>query len=183
MKKGILVLMAVIAGFSVNAQKKGKNEKEIWTTIQDAQEKNKTQPKKMLVDTYTDWCGWCKKMDATTFKDPEIKKYLEEHFYNVKFNAETSEEIEFNGKTYKNQNPGKSRSTHDLAMALLNNRPSYPTFVFLDEKLNIITPVSGYMEPGDLEPVLHFIAEDRYKTEKWEDFRKNFKGKCKQTQE
>ncbi len=171
---GMLVFMNTACGQKKNAKDDGQ-----WVTIQEAQKKAKEKPKKILIDTYTDWCGWCKKMDANTFTDPEIKKYLEENFYSVKFNAESTEDVVFNGKTYKNQNPTRSRSTHDLALYLLNNRPSYPTLVFIDENLNPITPVPGYMEPKDLEPILHFIAEDKYKTMKWEEFRAGFVGKCK----
>ena len=38
-----------------------------WLTIEQAQELNKKKPRKIFVDVYTDWCGWCKKMDKTTF--------------------------------------------------------------------------------------------------------------------
>jgi thioredoxin-related protein len=179
MKRYLIILLSVVS-ITACAQKKKKEEgPDVWTNIEEAQKKNAEKPKKIMIDAFTDWCGWCKKMDASTFQDPEIKKYLAEHFYPVKLDAETPEDITFNGTTYKNQNPGKSRSAHDFALMIMNNRPSYPTLIFIDEKLNIITPVAGYLEAKDLEPILHFIAEDHYKTMKWEDFRSKFVGKCK----
>ena len=47
-----------------------------WLTWEEAQERNKKEPRKIFVDVYTQWCGWCKKMDKETFSNPEIIKYL-----------------------------------------------------------------------------------------------------------
>lgn len=167
-------LLFILSG-NINAQPRSVQ----WVKMSDLENCNKTAPKKVMVDVYTDWCGWCKKMDKNTFSDPVITEILSKKFHAVKFNAESPDDLVFKGKTFKNNNPGKSRSIHELANYLMNNQASFPTLVFLDENLNPITPVPGYMEPKDLEPVLEFIAGDHYKTQKWEDFKKNFKGQCK----
>ena len=59
-----------------------------WLTFEEAVEKSKTEKRKIFIDVYTDWCGWCKVMDKNTFNDPEVAKLLNEKFYPVKFNAE-----------------------------------------------------------------------------------------------
>ena len=46
-----------------------------WLTWDEAITRMATEPKKIFVDVYTDWCGWCKRMDATTFSDKEIATY------------------------------------------------------------------------------------------------------------
>ena len=69
-----------------------------WYTWEEAVELNKTKPKKMFVDVYTDWCGWCKKMDKSTFADPAVAAYLAENFYPVKLNAEQKADIQFAGE-------------------------------------------------------------------------------------
>ena len=69
-----------------------------WLTIEEAQKIKNNEGKLYMVDVYTDWCGWCKVMDKKTFTDDGIKKYLDENFYVIKFNAEQKEPITFNGK-------------------------------------------------------------------------------------
>ncbi|MCW3124702.1 MAG: thioredoxin-related protein [Bacteroidetes bacterium] len=142
-----------------------------WLTWAEAQAAQKKAPKKIFVDVYTDWCGWCKRMDATTFENPAIAKYMSENFYCVKFNAETKEEIIFKGQKY-----GNDGRTNSLATFLLQNRMSYPTTVYLDEELNLLSVVPGYLDPKAAEPVLSYFGTNSYKTTAWEDYQKNFKG-------
>ncbi|MBK7335110.1 MAG: DUF255 domain-containing protein [Saprospirales bacterium] len=59
-----------------------------WHTWEEAVAANKKEPRKILVDVYTDWCGWCKRMDATTFQDQTVMDYLKKNFYAVKLDAE-----------------------------------------------------------------------------------------------
>jgi len=169
---GIFVLAL---GDSVLGQNAEEKKKINWLDIETAQEKLKDEPKKLIVDVYTTWCGWCKKMDAGTFSHPVIVDYINEHYYAVKLNAESKKEITFNGVTYKNPNPGGRRSTHELAsIAAVNGRLGYPTIVYIDEELNLITQVASYMDAKTLEPVIHFFAEEAYKTMSYEDFTSTF---------
>jgi thioredoxin-related protein len=146
-----------------------------WLDIEEAAALNQKKPKKFFIDTYTDWCGWCKKMDASTFVNPVIVEYMNQHFYAVKFNAERKDTVVFNGKTYVNPNPTGSRSSHELAVELLGGRMSYPSFVFLDEKLGKITIVPGYRKAPEFETILNYFGSDAYKTQKWEEFSPGFK--------
>jgi thioredoxin-related protein len=175
------IFLILILSFAVNAQKK-KDEKpaEIkWYSFEDAINLNAQQfpKKKILIDVYTDWCGWCKKMDATTFSNPEIVKYINEYYYAVKLNAERKDSIMLDGKLFINPNPTVNRSTHQLAEALLNNRMSYPSYVFMDEMNRPITVVPGYSEAVNFEPILHYFADNQYLKQAWETFQKQFVGK------
>jgi thioredoxin-related protein len=147
-----------------------------WYSFEEAIKLNKKKKKKFFVDLYTDWCGWCKKMDASTFQDPVIAEYMNENFYPIKFDAETSDTITVNGQEFVNPKPGTRRSSHQLAIALLNGKMSYPSFAFLDEDVKLITVLPGYNTPEKLEPVLHFIADEAYKKESYQDYFSGFKG-------
>ena len=175
----ITLLLFSITGFITPVKKAVVDEQLQWYTFQQAVELNKKNPKKLFIDVFTSWCGWCKVMDANTFTDPVIIKDLNKYYYAVKLNAEMNDSILFNNHLFVNPTPEKGRSVHQLAAALLNNQMSYPTVVFLDEGFNMLSPVPGYQKPEGLEPILIFYGENHYKTTKWEDFSKNFKGEAK----
>ena len=151
-------------------------EKIKWHTFQEAVELSKKEKKKIFIDVFTEWCGWCKVMDKNTFTDPVIAKYMNQKFYAVKLDAEMKDSIVFNNYTFKNPNPSVKRSTHELAASLLNNRLSYPTTVYLDENFNMLTQVPGYLQPTQMEPILKYFGDNAYSTTKWEDYQKTFKG-------
>ena len=70
-------------------------------------ELNKTNPKPILIDVYTDWCGFCKKMDKETYANNVIANYINEHFYAIKLNGEGKEDIKYKGHTYKFKQQGR----------------------------------------------------------------------------
>ena len=144
-----------------------------WMTLEEAMEKCKTDKRKIFIDVFTDWCGWCKRMDQSTFVDPAVAQYLNENYYAVKLNAEQSEDITFNNKTYHFKKNG-ARGYHELAAELLNNRLSFPTVVFLDESMKVIQPISGYLEAPKLEIILNYFGTDSHKTTPWETYERKF---------
>ena len=176
MKKllSISVIIVLTAWFTTSSAQEQAAKKIKWYDFEEAVAASKKNPKKMFIDMYTDWCGWCKKMDQSTFINPVIVDYMNKNFYAVKFNAERKDTVKFNGKDYVNPNPTGSRASHQLAQALLNGRMSYPSFVFLDEKQQAITVVPGYRKAPEFESILVYIGSDIYKTKKWEEFSPTF---------
>ncbi len=170
----IIVTLFLLTSLLINAQSAVK-----WYTFEEAVELNKTEPRKIFIDVYTDWCGWCKVMDKNTFSDPIIADYLNNKYYAVKFNAEGKDTIKFQGHAFINEGEGR-RPTHQLAIALLKGKMSYPSIAYMDEKNQLITAIAGYMEPQKIEPLLAFIKEDLYKTNtNFEEYSKTFEGKVK----
>ncbi len=184
MKQTLFISLTIIAaalfllpGHS-RAQQSGSTatDKIKWMDFEQAVAQNKKKPKKIFIDLYTDWCGWCKKMDASTFLNPVIVKYMNDNFYAVKFNAERKDTVMYNGKKFVNPNPSTPRSSHQMATELLSGRMSYPSYVFLDESLNKITVVPGYRKAPEFEGILNYIGSNSYKNQKWEDYNASFKG-------
>jgi thioredoxin-related protein len=148
-----------------------------WYTFEQAIEKNKTEKRTLFIDVYTDWCGWCKVMDKNTFNEPQVAKLLNEKFYPVKFNAEQTEDIVFNGTTFKFV-PYGNKGNHQLAMALLNNQMSFPTVVFLNAEYTSAFQIAGYRKPEEFHKYLAFFSEgyDRKGEHAWQDFEKQYKS-------
>ena len=157
-----------------------------WMTMNEALEAQKKEPKKIFADVYTDWCGPCKMMDKNTFSNPDVANYVNEHFYPVKFNAEGTEKVDYQGFEYTNPNykpgrKGKRNAQHFFANALKVS--AYPTVVFFDEESDVISPIVGYRTPEQLEIYLKMIATDAYKEltsrEAWKEYQSNFEGAFK----
>ncbi|MBN8677300.1 MAG: DUF255 domain-containing protein [Chitinophagales bacterium] len=143
-----------------------------WYTWEEAVALNKTKPKKIMVDVYTNWCGWCKRMDKGAFSDPAVMAYLSQHFYPVKLNAEQRETIKFNGENFEFvANDNGRGGVHTLAYALLDGKMSYPSLVYLNEKYERIMISPGYKETPDLLKELSFAAEEQYNKTTWEKYR------------
>lgn len=146
-----------------------------WYSFEEAIEKNTSEPRLIFVDVYTDWCGWCKKMDASTFSDPQIAQYMNDNYYCVKLDAEQKESILFMGTEYINPNPDGRRSTHQLAAVLLQNKMSYPSYVFMNEENKVLTVVKGYMDVAKFDPIIHWFGERAYLTKSFDEYQKTFK--------
>lgn len=131
-------------------------------------------PKKIFVDVYTDWCGWCKKMDKDTFQNAEVAAYMEENFYMVKMDGEGKEPIEFKGKIYKFVPQGR-KGYHEFAAALMQGKLSYPTTIFLDEKMNMLSPVPGYQKPKPFLNIAKYFGDNIYLEKDWKTY--SAKGK------
>jgi len=156
-----------------------------WMSMNEALEAQKENPKKIFMDVYTTWCGPCKLLDKKTFANKDVANYINQHFYAVKFNAEGTEEVNYQDFTYTNPNYKDGRkgrnSQHLFAHALKIN--AYPSMVFFDEKGNSLPTVTGYKTPQQLELYLKMIANDDYKnittTEAWQEYQSNFKATFK----
>jgi len=168
-------LLAVVAFLSLsftNRDTSEEMEKVNWMSWEEAAKLNETTPKKFFVDVYTSWCGWCKVMDKKTFSDPKVAAYLNEHFYAVKLDAESKEDIMHLGNKFEFVEVEGSRrgGIHMLAYSLLEGKMSYPTVVTLNEKFERIAISPGFKEAPMMYNELKFAAEEHYKNTNFQEF-------------
>ncbi len=169
-----------------------------WMSFEQAVEKTKTQPRPILVDVYTSWCGPCKMMSHNTFGNTKIAEYLNTHFYCVKFDAETFDTVKFtvnvpdsvpakDGKTktvvqtprqmvFVNPAPkGTPRSPHQFAASILDGQLSYPSIVFLSPKVQRINIIKGYHQPNQFEPYMKYFGSGAWEKQQYKEYMKTFK--------
>ena len=142
--KAFVVVFILAVGFGLTAFTPKNEEKKInWLTLEEAYKLNQQEPRKIFVDVYTDWCGWCKKMDKETFANAEVAQYVNENFYAVKLNAESNREFEMAGEKMT-----------DRAVAKQLGVNSFPTIVLIHEDFQKVQPVPGYRPAKEFKTIL-----------------------------
>lgn len=161
-------LMMILFCSSFNYKAK---EKINWLSLQEFQVAYAKEPKPVLVDLYTSWCGWCKVMDRDTYSKENVATYINQHYYAVKFNAESRDSVSFGGKKY-GYNTGLN--ANGLAVYLAFGQMAYPTTVFLSGINDQPAPIPGFLSPADLEPPLKYFGDGAYKTKTFPEFMQSF---------
>lgn len=169
MKKNIFTALLILGTITIKAQEVN------WVSFEEAIKLNTANPKPILIDVYTDWCGWCKKMDETTYKNKVITEYINENFYAVKMDGEGKDDITFKGHTFKFHPQGK-KGFHELPATLMDGKLSYPSTIFLNKKQQLLQNVPGYLSAKRMEQILAYFTNDTYKTADWDVFQKEFKS-------
>jgi thioredoxin-related protein len=112
----------------------------------------KKDKRPVFVDFYTDWCGWCKKMDQESYTDPGIQKQIKDGWVAMKINAEDdSKKGVFNGK---------SMSHREIAQYFRVS--GYPSFLFIDKEGKPVTVLPGYFPKADFALVLKYFKDELY---------------------
>ncbi len=143
-----------------------------WINLQDAETALRKEAKPILIDLYTNWCGWCKVMDKKTYSNKNVTSYLGERFYTVKLNAETKERILWAGKTF---DFNYSNQTNDIALYLTQGRLSYPTTVIIPANGGEPQAIPGYLTPKEIEVLLKYFGENKFGKISFEEYNKSFK--------
>ncbi len=149
----IIIGIAVLVNWSgpgtnLYAQSAGVN----WLSFAQLEDSMRVQPKRILVQVYTDWCSYCKLAERKTFKNPEVARYLNGHFYAVQLNAEGEQTVRFAGQLFGFKATGNGTGIHSLAVALAGQKGqvAYPAIVVLDEQYTIVSRQTGFVSPRQL---------------------------------
>lgn len=114
-----------------------------WTrSIKDAQQRAKAERKPVMIDTYTTWCGWCKKLDAETFKDARVGE-LSRSFVTLKIDAEAE----------------------GAGIAQQYEVTGFPTVLFLTPEGRVITRIPGYVDGPTMADVMEKVLGAHAKLE------------------
>jgi thioredoxin-related protein len=124
--------------------------------LQDAAAKKKYG----FVSVYTDWCGYCRKLETETLRDKAVTGELDKNFVSIKLNAESEESV-----TWK----GRKMSKRDLAASW--GVEGFPTMLFLNSKGEIIGSFPSFADADTMLKLLTYISSGaREKKVSFEDF-------------
>lgn len=129
-----------------------------WLDFETAIDRNKVEKKYIFIDMYTDWCVWCKKMDASTFKQQAVIDFMSENFYAVKMNPESKEAIAYKEVLYESKAYGQ-KMYNELAVNLLAGKMSFPSFVVLNKREVKRGVIVGYQTESQLISTLKGYLE------------------------
>jgi thioredoxin-related protein len=134
----------------------------IWHKYDEGLAKAKKEKKHVLVAFYTNWCGWCRRMDKSTYGDKEVKKVLNKDYVPIKVNAESKEKVEVDGKKIT-----------ETELARQFRVRSYPITWFLKQSGEKIAPYLGYVDAQNFLKVLNYMKDDLYDKMSFDEYLKN----------
>ena len=116
--------------------------------------------KPVIVDVYTDWCGWCKRMDRDVYARSDVGDYLNHHFVMVRLNAESGERVQYSGRTL---------TARSLASGF--DVTGYPTTIFLKCDGTHLVNVPGYVPAEKFMKLVRYIGDGHMERgESWEEY-------------
>jgi len=132
-----------------------------WMEYDDGLELAEQEGKKVFVEFTAKWCGFCKKMHATTFKNPDVIRLLNTYYVTVSVDGDSRDSLNIDGWI-----------TSERKLAREYRVTGYPTYWFLTSDAEPIAPVKGYRDARTLNYILDYLKDDLYKTVKFEDYLK-----------
>ncbi|MBS1637827.1 MAG: DUF255 domain-containing protein [Bacteroidetes bacterium] len=170
---------AQIAAFHKSPETKTGNDLVNWISFHEAYKQCKVNPRPIIVDVYTTWCGPCKMMSAQTFNQPQIAEYINKNFYAVKFDAESKDSVLFDKYVFVSSDASNPKSPHQFAMSILDNQLAYPSIVFLNNQIQRLDIIKGFYPPQSFEPILKYYGSGDYQKTTWEDYKNAFTSELK----
>jgi len=144
-----------------------------WMSLSEATASLQKEKRPVLIDLYTDWCGWCKVMDKKTYSNKHVIQYVQDKFYPVRVNAESRETLMWAGKSY-NFNP--NYKSNEFAIYVTQGRLEFPTTVIIPADGSEPQAIPGYLETKDFELIVKYFGEGGYNKIPFNEFQKSFKA-------
>jgi thioredoxin-related protein len=142
-----------------------------WVSFNEGMARAAKEKKQVVIDFYTSWCRWCKVMDRETFSDPDVKKYLAEHFVAIRVDAEDkTQKLSYQGEEYSPFSLGRRFGVR-----------GFPSLAYLDREGELVTVVPGFVPAKTFLPFLQYMQKECYKQQMTFDEYMQRKGGCDTT--
>jgi thioredoxin-related protein len=134
--------------------------------------------KHVMIDVYTDWCHYCKKLDSETYSQEQVRRILADSYVSVKLKGDSGRKLkvvgqplETNGKTLLQFVTTDSAATSEQALSRQTLRVrGFPTIAFLAADGRLITKYDGYLNPEQFTHIINFIKDDLYEVMTFGDY-------------
>ncbi len=157
-------ISAVIIFLIAHSATGGDKQELKWKAFNAGFAEAKKNNKKVMVDVYTDWCGWCKRLDKDTYSNEKVIDYLNSQYVVVRMNAESTNKLTYKDSSYT-----------EATLSRVFGITGYPTIIFFDASGEPINSLGGYVNAERFLPIIQFIGGDYYKSMTWDEYQKNSK--------
>jgi thioredoxin-related protein len=110
-------------------------------------------------------------MDKKTYSQSDVARYINEHYYPVKLDAEGKESLTWRGRSF---GYNASARIHNFAIFLTNGQLSFPQTIFIMPGDQQPQAIPGYLEVKDMELLLKYFGEGHYGRIAFPDYQKKF---------
>lgn len=156
----VFLALYFVVPISVSGQQA--DQSSIWVTYDRMVESNQDQPKKIMLFMEADWCGVCKRMKREVFPDPAIQTLLNDHFYPVRIDIESDEEIQFSDERVTKIELSKQFGIRGT-----------PTIIFLESDFSVIGSSVGFSDTEEFTNLLQFINGEEYRDSSFKEYLQN----------
>ncbi|MEA1939221.1 MAG: thioredoxin fold domain-containing protein [Candidatus Caldatribacteriota bacterium] len=130
-----------------------------WLSYDEGLIKAEKEGKYILIDFYTDTCGWCKKLDEEVYSNEKVKKIFLDKFVTIKVDGRSENKVEVNGEEVSEK---KITRMYEIS--------GYPTIWFLESNHKPIAPLPGYAPAEKFIIVLDYISGGWYEKISFKEF-------------
>ena len=144
-----------------------------FTDLQTALNQNDSLKKKIFVHFFDKNCISCQVMDSVAYSNPITSRYMNKNFLNVRFDIREKDTIMYNGQAIL---PSAEYAYNNFAVSVLKGKMKTPAIVFLNEENKVIFPIQEYLNKNSFETILHYIYNDGYKNQTFQEYYKTFES-------
>ncbi|HHS50580.1 MAG TPA: DUF255 domain-containing protein [candidate division Zixibacteria bacterium] len=145
-KVRILLIVFVLASMAFTASA-AEDSAWKWLDFAEAYPLAMSEGKHLVINFYSLGCGWCRRMDNSTFKDTTVLGILDEGFIGAKLNIASNRRIDW---------MGRQLAEREIAAIFAGRGVPYTTFI--DTTGEVVAALPGYVDAQQFTTILQYVG-------------------------